>query len=402
MSLLEALQEKKVIVCVGSGGVGKTTTSAAIALRAAQDGARVCVLTIDPARRLANALGLEELGNVARPIEPSLFTEAGLEAPRGSLNAMMLDTKRTWDELVEKYASDEEQRERIYNNGFYKQISSALTGSHEFMAMEKVYDLHLQGEYDLLVVDTPPTKHALDFLDAPQKMINFMDEDILKWFLKPAREGTKFGLRMLSSSGAWVMKLLEKITGLQLLRDLSDFFDSFSGMYSGFVDRARAVQKLMHEPGTTFVLVTSPDPHTLEEARYFYERIEEYEMDFSGFVFNKMHPDFIGDDEARALFRRVRNKPEEVLEVLGIDGGSDTDKAVAGKLAANLAGYQVLADVDHADADQLSEVVADGQFPATSVPLLEEDVHDLSGLDGISRHLFGARPAPRKKAGAES
>lgn len=393
-TLTPTMDGRKIIVCVGSGGVGKTTTSAAIALRAAIDGARVCVLTIDPARRLANALGLEELGNVEKEIEPELFEAAGLPRPAGNLYAMMLDTKRSWDDVVTRYAVDDEHRERIFNNSFYKQISTALSGSHEYMAMEKVYDLHEQGKYDLLVVDTPPTKHALDFLDAPKRLINFLDERILRWFMAPGG-GARRGFGLLASGGAWVLKLLERVTGVELLRDLSEFFQAFQGMYKGFTERAQKVYDLMRADVTTFVLVTSPNPLTLEEAEFFFERLEEYEMPFGGFVVNKVHPRYL-EGAAVEAFDGIREDADALLRALGHDRFDDASRDVARRLAANLDDLELLAARDRRVVDGLGSR-AGAHHPMVLIPFLDEDVHDLGGLHRIQSFLF-AEPESRKAA----
>ena len=234
----DLVQTLKVIVCVGGGGVGKTTMSAANGLRAAALGKSACVVTIDPARRLAVAMGIPELGNTETRVADGRLEAAGIPPLRGQLWAMMLDTKRTWDDLVVRFALDEAQGRRILENHYYQQISRAIAGSQEYMAMEKLHELHAEGGYDLIVVDTPPTRHALDFLDAPRKMMGFMDESVLKAFLAPSLMAGKLGLGFLTSTSAWMFKMLERMTGFEVLRDLSDFVSSFSGMHAGF-PRAR-------------------------------------------------------------------------------------------------------------------------------------------------------------------
>jgi len=267
-TLDELVRTKSVIVCVGSGGVGKTTMSAAIALRAAEVGKRVCVLTIDPARRLASAMGLTALGNTESRIATERLEAAGVGPPSGQLWAMMLDTKRTWDDLVTRFAMDPEQARRILANHYYQQISSALAGSQEFMAMEKLYELHESGKYDVLVLDTPPTRHALDFLDAPKKMMDFMDEGVLKLFLTPGRLGFGF----LRSSSALMFNVLERVTGFEVLRDISDFISSFGGMYAGFRDRATKVEEFLRADRTREI---TEDGELLFDLQHTEFRMEE-------------------------------------------------------------------------------------------------------------------------------
>ncbi len=261
--MIEAwLERKEVCICAGSGGVGKTTTSAAIALGMAARGKKVAVLTIDPARRLANALGLAELGNEERRVEVDL---------PGELWAMMLDAKRTFDELIDWHAPDEATRDAVLGNRIYQELSSAVAGSQEYMAMEKLHELHQEGRYDLLVLDTPPTRNALDFLDAPQRLAAFIDSRALSFFLAPSR----LGLKVLGRGPGVVFSVMQRATGIDLLKDLSDFFRSFGGMTEGFRERAVLVNELLADSRTAFVLVTSPRRHALEDAVWFHHRLME-------------------------------------------------------------------------------------------------------------------------------
>ena len=383
-SLDELVKTKKVIVCVGSGGVGKTTMSAAIALRAAEVGKRVCVLTIDPARRLASAMGIDALGNTETRIATDRLEAAGIRHPSGQLWAMMLDTKRTWDDLVTRFAVDPAQARRILDNHYYQQISSALAGSQEFMAMEKLYELHESGKYDVLVLDTPPTRHALDFLDAPKKMMGFMDEGVLKLFLTPGRLG--FGI--LKSSSAIMFKVLERITGFEVLRDISDFIGSFSGMHAGFRDRAGKVESFLRAGGSTFVLVTSPDPLTVEEAIYFYSKLGEYRMPFGGFIVNRVHADALEDDGAREEWQRQREHPAEMFGSLGVtEPLGPTSTSLAGRIADNFERVQALAQMDAAEIARLKKT-CDGPHFWRTVPAFDLDVHDLSALARLNTDLF--------------
>src|SRR5213078_3347771 len=281
----ELLDGKRVCICAGSGGVGKTTSSAAIAAGMAGRGKKVAVLTIDPAKRLANSLGLPELGNEERLIEPERFTEYGIDM-KGELWAMMLDAKRTFDDLIERHAPDEEARDRILSNRIYQEVSNAMAGSQEYMAMEKLYELHQEDRYDLLVLDTPPTRHALDFLEAPERMTRFIEGKSLQFFLRPGR----FGVKMLGRSGGILFSALKRITGIDLLQDLSEFFQSFGDMAQGFSERAQRVNELLGRRHTTFVLVTAPERDPIDEAFYFWRRLKEAKLPFGGFVINKVHP----------------------------------------------------------------------------------------------------------------
>ena len=291
MNVGDLLEDKQICICAGSGGVGKTTTSAAIAMGMAAQGLKVAVLTIDPAKRLANSLGLPELGNEERMIEPERFAAHGIEM-KGELWAMMLDAKRTFDDLVERHAPDEETRDRILQNRIYKEISNAMAGSQEYMAMEKLYELHQEARYDLLVLDTPPTRHALDFIDAPERMTRFIEGRSLQFFLKPGR----LGMRVVGRSGGVLFSALKRITGIDLLQDLSEFFQSFGDMAQGFSERAQRVKELLGQRGTTFLLVTAPEREAIDEGVFFWRRLKEARLPFGGVVVNKVHRDFVDGD----------------------------------------------------------------------------------------------------------
>lgn len=382
-SLDEIVRTKKVIVCVGSGGVGKTTMSAAIALKAAELGQRVCVLTIDPARRLANAMGLTSLGNTESRIATDRLEAAGVRHPSGQLWAMMLDAKRTWDDLVVRFALNPEQARRILANHYYQQISSALSGSQEFMAMEKLYELHESGRYDVLVLDTPPTRHALDFLDAPKKMMGFMDEGVLRLFLTPSRLAGKLGFGLLKSSSAMMFKVLERITGFEVLRDISDFIGSFGGMHAGFRDRAGKVEEFLRAGGSSFVLVTSPSPPTVKEAEFFFWKLAEYRMPFGGFIVNRVHADALEDAGAKEEWQRMRDHPAEMLQSLGVTG----TLSLAGRMAENFDRFQALAEMDASEIARLEKICHSSPFWRT-VPAFDLDVHDLSALVHVNTYLF--------------
>jgi anion-transporting ArsA/GET3 family ATPase len=386
----ELVDTREIIICCGSGGVGKTTTAASIAIHAAMRGRKVLVLTIDPAKRLANSLGLSELGNEERRVPAKKFAEAGIN-PEGKLYAMMLDTKRTFDELIIKYSLNDEMRDRILNNMLYKNISSAFVGSQEYMAMEKLYEIYTHGEYDLIVLDTPPTKHALDFLDAPRRMTDFLNGKVLKWFLKPYFSAGKKGFRMFQKGTSIILRALEKVTGVTPLKAASEFFVSFEGMYDGFKERAGAVYELLHDDVTAFLLVTSPDDITVEEAMYFYDKLVEYEMPFCGLVINKVHTDFSSDRDIARILERENEEPfaKKVSAALGKTASEKKAMlAVVKSMADNLNDFLSLAEIDAENIRRMTEHM-DEETIVKAVPFFDTDVYDIGGLMRINNHVFG-------------
>jgi anion-transporting ArsA/GET3 family ATPase len=370
----DSIAARRVVVCVGSGGVGKTTVAAAIALERALAGARTLVCTIDPARRLANALGLTSLGNVETPVPEHKFVEAGL-APRGQLFAMMLDVKRTWDDLVTRHAPDPARRERILRNRLYQQMSSALAGSQEYMAMEKLYELATDRDYDLIVLDTPPTAHALDFLDAPDRILDFLGNETARALLAPALGAGRLGLRLAQLGGGYIAKTLARFTGQAALADLGDFLQGFQGMYEGFKQRAAAVRTLLARREVGFVLVTSPSPASIDEALAFHERLHAESMPVAGLVVNRVTPDLWASDGPLPT-------AEELDARLGEAGVPDA--LLARRLALTLAEHQALARAERQALERLLTRVA---VPRAVVPRLETDIHDLAGLASLAERL---------------
>src|SRR3954449_1107890 len=283
-SVVPLLEGKRIVICAGSGGVGKTTTSAALAMGMAAQGLRVAVVTIDPARRLANALGLAQLGNEPRLVDAARFAPHGVEM-RGELWAMMLDAKRTFDQLIERLAPDKATRDEVLANRIYQQLSSAVAGSQEFTAIAKLYELDQEGGYDLLVLDTPPSRNALDFLDAPGRLTHFFQGRTIRMFLRPAG----LGGRILGRGTGVVFSILQRVTGVDLLRDLSVFFRSLGGMIDGFTERARRVGALLEDPATTFLIITAPRHDPVEEAIFFHRKLRAAGMPFGGLVVNRLH-----------------------------------------------------------------------------------------------------------------
>jgi anion-transporting ArsA/GET3 family ATPase len=366
----EILEGKDICICAGSGGVGKTTTSAAIATGMAARGLRVCVLTIDPAKRLADSLGLRELGNEASQVDPALFEQHGIEM-KGELWAMMLDAKATFDDLVARQAPDEEARDRVLNNRIYQQISSALAGSQEYMAMEKLFELHTEGRFDLLVLDTPPSRDALDFLDAPKRLTQFIEGRSLRVFMKP----TGLAARVAGRGASVALSVFKRIVGFDLLADLAEFFNAFSGMVDGFQARAKRVNSLLADPHTCFLVVCGPQGEPIDEAVYFHRKLVEAKLPFGGVIVNKVHY------PAERLRGDGGDLRTALVEKLG-------DEDLAGRVAENFADYQALAERDTRNIEHLAaELRTKGVI---RIPYLDEDVHDLGGLAEINRYLFAS------------
>lgn len=371
MSSVESVIEgREIVICAGSGGVGKTTTSAAIALGMAARGLRVCVLTIDPAKRLADSLGLEELGNEARMVDPTLLEAQGVRTEEGGeLWAMMLDAKETFDALVARHAEDAESRDRVLNNRIYQEISSALAGSQEYMAMEKLFELHSEGRFDLLVLDTPPSRNALDFLDAPMRLTQFIEGRSLQIFIRP----TGLAARVASRGTGVALSVLKRIVGFDLLADLSEFFNAFSGMIDGFQDRARRVSSLLADEGTGFLIICGPHGDQIDEAVFFHSKLVESEMNFGAAVVNRVRYR-LGTRQPR--IGELTDKLEAELD----------DEDLADRAARNLVEYDVLALRDRKNIDRLTESL-NGE-PVIRIPYLDTDVHDIAGLSEINRFLF--------------
>ncbi len=368
MSVAELLDGKRVCVCGGSGGVGKTTTSAAIALGMAARGAKVAVVTIDPAKRLANALGLEELQNEPRRVEAERLASEGLEM-RGELWAMMLDPKRTFDELIERIAPDAGRAAEIKANRVYSELSTAVSGSQEFTAIAKLYDLDREGQFDLLVLDTPPSRNALDFLDAPGRLTSFLEGRALKAFMRP----TGLGMRVLGRGAMPLLAALRRVTGIDLLTDLSTFFQLLGGMTNDFSLRAAQVEKMLRASTTAFLLVTSAQREPIDEAIWFRQTLEQGGLPFSGVVVNRVHHDLLGDSDSDDF-------ADALDEALGPE--------LARRVAENFHDYHVLARRDERNVARLSAELPDS--PLLLVPYLDDDVHDVEGLLRVHRYLFAS------------
>ena len=366
MSVAELLAGKRVCVCGGSGGVGKTTTSAAVALGMAAGGAKVAVVTIDPARRLANALGLRELDNEPRRVELSADVD-------GELWAMMLDPKRTFDELIERVAPDAQRAAEIKANRVYRELSSAVSGSQEFTAVAKLFELHRDGDFDLLVLDTPPSRNALDFLEAPGRLTSFLEGSATRTLIRP----TGLGMRVLGRGASPVLGALRRVTGLDLLGDLTTFFGLLGSMTEDFSARAAEVERMLRAPSTAFLLVTSASAPAVEEAIWFRRTLAEGGLPFAGVVVNRVHHDRLGDDT-----------PDDVAAELSqtLPGG------LATRVAETFADYHRLAARDARNLARLTAELDDAHADnVIQVPQLDDDVHDVEGLARVQAFLFASR-----------
>lgn len=369
----ELVAKKQVIVCAGSGGVGKTTIAAAIAMQAAVEGKRAAVLTIDPARRLASSLGLKELSSEPTRVSGRKFSAASIDA-KGELHALMLDTKSTFDKVITRYAASPEQAQRIINNRFYRNISGTLSGTQEYMAMEKLYELHADGAFDLLVIDTPPTRNALDFLDAPKRMTDFFESRVLRWFLMPYMKAGGGLMRVANVAAMTFLKVVKRIVGTEVLEDTAEFFGNLEGMYDGFKQRARDVAALLQSDACSFVVVTSPAEGAVTEATFFASRLNESRLPFGAVVVNRVHPK-IGDGID------VRPRQMSKLEA----GGKDA-KLLA-KLLDNESAFMRVVRLEERNLDALARKIPRHRW--VRVPYLEREAVDFPGLLAIADQLFG-------------
>jgi anion-transporting ArsA/GET3 family ATPase len=405
--LLDDLKTR-IIVCCGSGGVGKTTTAAALGVRAAERGRTAVVLTIDPARRLAQSMGLTELDNTPREV-------AGIDrSAGGSLHAMMLDMKRTFDEVVVQH-SDPERARAILENPFYQSLSAGFAGTQEYMAMEKLGQLRAQDAWDLIIVDTPPSRSALDFLDAPKRLGSFLDGRFIKLLMAPAKVGGRAGVKFLNIGMSMMTGTLSKVMGAGLLRDVQTFVSAMDTMFGGFRTRADATFRLLQAPGTAFLVVAAPERDALREAAYFVERLAAEDMPLAGLVLNRVHgsgADRLSAERALAAAEALEDAAAENLAAAGIvdlppgkadsgpaDGTADrtegdhqdrTEILVAGLLRLHAERMQVVAR-ERRTRDRFVSVHP--EVPTVDVTALPGDVHDLEGLRAIGLRLGGGQPA---------
>ena len=366
-SMADVVRDSRIIVCCGSGGVGKTTSAAALALAAAESGRKVVLITIDPAKRLADALGLQGLTNDPSPIPIDGTAVDGA----GGLWAMMLDARATFDAVIRQQARNEAQVRRILENPFYDNVASKLSGSQEYMAAEKLYELSNDDRFDLVVVDTPPTREALDFLEAPQKLMNFLDHRVYRWLIAPARSG----LKIVNIAAQPILRTIGRVIGADVLADAINFFQAFEGIESGFRDRAESVQKLLKSDVTKYLVVASPRRDTVDEAIYFSRQLRSAGMAVTGLIVNRLQPLFGSGtaEEAESAARAAQDRGE-------------TDLAV---LHRNLAH---LRRISEAEEDAIAPLLS---FAANSVISRvyqrSEDVHDIGAIRNLGRDLVAPR-----------
>jgi anion-transporting ArsA/GET3 family ATPase len=374
LDLRSLIENKHIILCCGSGGVGKTTTAAALGLAAANAGRSVLVMTIDPAKRLAQAMGLDALNHEPQPIP--------LTADGGSLAAMMLDTKRTFDALVEKYAENDQAKAAIFETNYYQHLSSSLAGSREFMAMEKVHEVAVSGEYDLLVVDTPPAQHALEFLDAPGRLFELFEGTMVQMLLEPYRIAGRFGFNLFRKSSERILHLLENLTGYEVLADLSEFFLAFSGMFEGFKERSQRVSELLASNQTSFLLICAPEQQSLMEMNSFFARLEKDRLPLGGLIVNRVHQaEGAGDPESFRLDEAAMAS----LDALPDDMANG--RPLRDRLLEAYREHLTLAVLDEA-AIKSTDLVS-RNIGVKMVPHFNRDLHNLEDLAEFAAALNG-------------
>jgi anion-transporting ArsA/GET3 family ATPase len=387
------LATREIVVFCGSGGVGKTSIAAASAVAAAVHlGGKVLVLTIDPAKRLADSLGLEGIGNLEKRVPDEVLKAVGLE-PRGELWAAMLDTKQSWDELVLRHAPDEETAYRILENRLYANLTARFVQSHDYIAMERLYELHESGAYDLIIIDTPPTRNALDFLDAPARMAEFFGGRLLRWLTLPYRVGGRRGARVLNVASRPFYQMADRILGSQFLQDIAEFFLNFQSMYDGFVTRARAVERLLHDRRTTFAVVTTLEMAPLREAEFFCEQLVERKFDLGALVLNKTLPRYLLDEDGARAADTMCEAAAVVAGPLarsGVAGLEDEarDARVLHTIGESFRNFAVVAKRE----GELRTEIRNAPDIVVDVPSFDADIHDIAGLVELGNALL-RRPA---------
>ncbi|MBI2061135.1 MAG: ArsA family ATPase [Nitrospirae bacterium] len=379
MTFLDKLiRQKEVIIFGGGGGVGKTTLAAAVALHAAVEGRKTLVMTIDPAKRLADSLGVRSLGNEEREVSLDELSKNGTK-PKGQLFALMLDPKKTFDDMVRKFAPRQEVVDRIFGNRLYQQITTTLAGMYEYTAIEKLYELHQAREYDLIVVDTPPTKHALEFLEAPNRLVEFFQSGVVRWFLRPYVSIGKLGFKLVERGADLLFKIFEGITGFSIVRDVSEFFMALEDIWEGLAFRAKESREQLEQDSTAFVLVSSPHQQNVKEVLFYHEKLREARIPFGGFVVNRFHFPYLPKKDRRSLLDDTERAIEEHL--------SKSSQPKYRRLLENLRAIEDLSDYDQRGVDLIREEVA--KSPIVCVPALPTDVYSLPTLHRLATHLFG-------------
>ena len=379
-SLATLLGSREIVIACGPGGVGKTTTAAAAAAMAAvRLGGDVLVLTVDPAKRLADALGLKDLGNEVTPVATELFEASG-ERPAGTLSAAMLDTKQSWDALIAAHAPDAATRDRILANPLYQNITERLVQSHDYIAMERLYELHSSGRWDLIVVDTPPTRNALDFLDAPSRLADFFSSRLLRWLIAPSRS------TLLGIASKPFTQVADRILGTQFLADITEFFLSLQSMYDGFVERSQAVTRLLADERTSFIVVSSSETVPLREAEFFTAELGRRQLDVGAVVLNKVLPASLSDPGAAEAARRLAARGETAVAGLASSLGVEAAALdrVLGTVVQSFDDYAVVARREAASRERFEH----GDALLVTVPQLDHDVADMAGLLELGTLLF--------------
>lgn len=378
-SIEQLLATKEIVIHCGSGGVGKTTTAAAAAAMAAvHHGGKVLVLTVDPARRLANALGLEAFGNLETQVPPAAFAEAGVE-PRGELWVAMLDTKQSWDDLIHRHAPDVATRDAILANPLYKNITGRFVQSHDYIAMERLYEIHASGAYDLIVVDTPPTRSAIDFLEAPERMADFFSSRLLRWLTVPARS------RVLSLASKPFYSVADRILGSKFLEDIAEFFLLFQTMYDGFVERATAVTRTLEDKRTTFVVVSTLESAPVREAEFFIEALEERGLHLGAVVLNKVLPPWFLEKGTTTAAKAMGSEADAIAGKLPPSVGPPEQVArVLREVGESFLNFQVVAK---REAEIRAELSASPEV-VVAVPYFDRDITDLAGLLLLGEQLW--------------
>jgi anion-transporting ArsA/GET3 family ATPase len=376
-SLDRLLASKEIAVTCGPGGVGKTTVAAAAAAMAAcHHGGRVLVLTVDPARRLADALGLKGIGNAEHKIPDELFKEAGF-TPRGELWAAMLDTQASWDALIERHAPDQRTKEQILANPLYRNIAGRFVQSHDYIAVERLFEIHATGHYDLIIVDTPPSRHALDFLDAPKRMAEFFSSRLLRWLIVPYRS------RLVNLASRPFYQVADRVLGTQFLADIAEFFILFQSMHAGFVERADAVMRLLGDRRTTFIVVSTLESSPLAEAELFADELGRRHLHLGAVVLNRTLPDYLRDNRAEAVARELGERADEIAQLL------PTDPAITAPLLREVAeSFLNFSLVARREAEQRDELSPSPEVLA-SAPAFENDVSNLTGLLALGETIWG-------------
>jgi anion-transporting ArsA/GET3 family ATPase len=378
-SLDQLLAAKEIAISCGSGGVGKTTLAAASATMAAvRHGGKVLVVTVDPAKRLANALGVEGIGNDETRVPPSAFADAGI-TPRGELWAAMLDTKQSWDALVRRHAPDARTAGEILANPLYQNVSGRFVESHEYIAMERLYEIHNKGTYDLIVVDTPPSRNAIDFLEAPEHMADFFSSRLLRWLIVPYRS------KVVNLASRPFYQVADRILGTQFLQDIAEFFMLFQTMYDGFVKRAQAVERLLHERRTTFMVVSTLETAPLREAEQFIDVMSDKGFHLGAVILNKVLPDYMRSDRSAEVADRLRAHDDELAEALAPGLAEPAQiRRVLDEVAGSFLNFQVVAS---REAEQQAELAVRPEVVA-SVPYFDTDIYDLAGLARLGEQIW--------------